>query len=103
MKNHTKLMMIMEATNEKNVTIDDFTDFKYNIHAHAVKIKCNVNIAIFKGLKAMKDQYGQYYCPCRNIENIPEEKRAAFICPCQFHQKEIKSKGHCHCNLFIKK
>jgi len=33
-------------------------------------------------------------CPCR-VENHQ--------CPCVYHLKEIEDKGHCHCNLFIKK
>jgi ferredoxin-thioredoxin reductase catalytic subunit len=33
-------------------------------------------------------------CPCR-LGSVP--------CPCQFHEQEIKDKGHCHCGLFVAK
>lgn len=33
-------------------------------------------------------------CPCR-LGTVP--------CPCQFHEKEIAEKGHCHCGLFVLK
>ena len=36
------------------------------------------------------------YCPCR-VGNEDSN-----LCPCEFHEKEIKEQGHCHCNLIVK-
>ena len=63
--------------------------------------KLNPNFRIVEQLRLQLnknyDAHGKYYCPCK-LQHIPEN-----VCPCQDAGKEIKSTGHCHCQLFVKK
>jgi predicted CoA-binding protein/ferredoxin-thioredoxin reductase catalytic subunit len=44
-------------------------------------------------------KYGYRYCPCREITgNFEEDKKK--ICPCVWHEEEIRRDGHCRCGLF---
>ena len=43
--------------------------------------------------------YGYRYCPCRPISGDLEKDRKK-ICPCVWHQDEIREMGHCRCGLF---
>jgi len=51
---------------------------------------------IVKGLLKKEQKHGERYCPCRR------EKDEKNICPCFFHEEEIKKDGKCFCGLFIK-
>ena len=57
--------------------------------------------AIITGLLTNQQIHGARYCPCRMLTGKKEED-AKIICPCTYHQDEIKKDGHCHCNLFVK-
>ena len=78
---------------------------KYKKHAERNGFKLNPdrktveNLAI--GLLAREKKFGGKYCPCRRITG-EEEKDKKIICPCAFHQEEIKKDGHCFCRLFVK-
>ncbi|MFH1777108.1 MAG: ferredoxin-thioredoxin reductase catalytic domain-containing protein [Candidatus Omnitrophota bacterium] len=55
---------------------------------------------LFKVLLARKNKYGEFYCPCRIVSgDIFKDKN--IICPCIYHQKEIKEKEICHCGLLV--
>ncbi len=43
--------------------------------------------------------YGFRYCPCRVITGDFEEDKKK-ICPCYWHEEEIREMGHCRCGLF---
>lgn len=56
---------------------------------------------IIRGLLERERKFGKRYCPCRKIGENPEENKK-IVCPCAWHQAEIKEKGHCLCNLFVR-
>jgi ferredoxin-thioredoxin reductase catalytic chain len=74
-------------------------------YAKLKKIKLNPNEKILNGIiKALmrnKEFKGEAYCPCRIITGN-KEKDEGIICPCIYHEQEIKELGHCKCNLFFK-
>jgi ferredoxin-thioredoxin reductase catalytic chain len=45
---------------------------------------------------------GAKYCPCRPVTGV-QEIDANHICPCAYHEDEVKENGHCHCWLFVAK
>ncbi|MGR3220281.1 MAG: ferredoxin-thioredoxin reductase catalytic domain-containing protein [Candidatus Anammoxibacter sp.] len=47
-----------------------------------------------------KKKYGFDYCPCRIVTG-DKEKDDKIICPCVYHEEEIKRDGKCHCDLFV--
>lgn len=55
---------------------------------------------VIKGLAKNKQRFGEQYCPCR-IRSGDLEKDKNIICPCIYHDQEIKEEGSCHCNLFF--
>jgi len=55
---------------------------------------------ILKGLVRNTEKYGYQYCPCR-IRTGDPKKDKDIICPCVYHQDEIRTEGKCHCNLFF--
>lgn len=67
--------------------------------------KLNPNKAIVEGiangLLVRKKNFGEIYCPCRKMTEDKEENKK-IICPCIYHESEIKKDGHCFCNLFVK-
>ncbi len=54
---------------------------------------------IIAGLAYNQRKYGFRYCPCRPLSGNPKED-AKKICPCYWHEEEIRTLGHCHCGLF---
>lgn len=56
---------------------------------------------IVRMLLKKEKELGKRYCPCRRLSG-DKKKDKEIICPCVFHQEEIKTKGHCHCLLFFK-
>jgi len=56
--------------------------------------------AVIRGLVRNRLKHGERYCPCRIRSGNPEKDRL-IICPCAYHEDEIESEGHCHCNLFF--
>ena len=56
---------------------------------------------VIRGLLANEEKYGLRYCPCRRVTGIQKEDKNK-ICPCLWHQEEIKKDGHCLCYLFVK-
>jgi len=57
--------------------------------------------AIITGLLKNEEEKGSKYCPCRRVTGNEEEDKK-IICPCEYHEEEIKNDGHCHCRLFMK-
>jgi len=57
---------------------------------------------VIKGLARNKQRFGEQYCPCR-IRSGDTEKDKQIVCPCIFHENEIKDQGSCHCNLYFRK
>lgn len=46
-----------------------------------------------------KEQYGKYFCPCK--QHFPLDNKKDPVCPCiEFHE-EIKNNGYCECHLFF--
>jgi len=56
--------------------------------------------SIIAGLVRNKIKYGYAYCPCREVEGIPEKDRDN-VCPCRTHKEEIVRQGTCECGLFV--
>lgn len=56
--------------------------------------------AVIRGLARNYIRHGERYCPCR-IRSGDTEKDREIICPCVYHEEEIATRGHCHCNLFF--
>jgi ferredoxin-thioredoxin reductase catalytic subunit len=54
---------------------------------------------VVKGLASRQEKFGKRYCPCRIITGNTEEDRK-IICPCVYHEAELKEHGTCHCKLF---
>jgi ferredoxin-thioredoxin reductase catalytic subunit len=48
-----------------------------------------------------RDEFGEFYCPCRRITGDKEADRK-IICPCVYHLDEVRRDGHCLCNLYVK-
>ena len=65
----------------------------------------NPNIRIrnilIKGLARNYRRYGELYCPCRRVTGDPEKDKL-IICPCKYHEDEIREMGRCHCGLFLR-
>ena len=57
---------------------------------------------VAKGLAARQEKFGKRYCPCRIITGDADEDRK-IICPCVYHEEELKEHGMCHCKLFVTK
>jgi len=57
---------------------------------------------ILLGLARNLVEYSYAYCPCRQVQGIPE-KDFKNICPCKTHKKEIAQTGSCECGLFVSK
>ena len=57
--------------------------------------------ALIKGLVTIEKAKGEKYCPCRPVTGNKEDDKK-IICPCIYHEDEIKRDGHCHCRLFVK-
>jgi ferredoxin-thioredoxin reductase catalytic subunit len=45
-----------------------------------------------------KEQYGKYYCPCK--QHHPVDVQTDVVCPCPTMVEEIERDGFCHCRLF---
>ncbi len=56
---------------------------------------------VVKGLLTRKENFGEIYCPCRKMANNKDIDKK-IICPCIYHEDEIRDDGHCYCNLFVK-
>lgn len=82
------------------MSVNIYKKFELHLKNHP-EITLNENERIVNGvcnlLEINCERYGEYYCPCR-LERTHEN-----ICPCIHHLMEIDEKGHCCCNLFVKK
>lgn len=67
-------------------------DYYFNADSDTVE-------SILKAMAKRHEKFGEDYCPCRRVTG-DAEKDQDIICPCVFHQDEIKTQGHCHCMLF---
>ncbi|MCK4517175.1 hypothetical protein KAT92_00225 [Candidatus Babeliales bacterium] len=56
---------------------------------------------IVRALLKKEAMLGCRYCPCRVVTGDKEQDEK-IICPCVFHEDEIKLQGFCHCRLFVK-
>ncbi len=57
---------------------------------------------ILTGLLMNEEKFGYRYCPCRRKTGDIEQDRK-IICPCVYHEDEVKNDGQCKCFLFVKK
>jgi ferredoxin-thioredoxin reductase catalytic subunit len=57
---------------------------------------------VVQGLAARQEKFGKRYCPCRIITGNAIEDRK-IICPCAYHEEELKKGETCHCRLFVTK
>ena len=57
---------------------------------------------VAKGLALRQEKFGKRYCQCRIITGDADEDRK-IICPCVYHEEELKEHGMCHCKLFVTK
>jgi ferredoxin-thioredoxin reductase catalytic subunit len=57
---------------------------------------------LVKSLLEREEKFGARFCPCRRITEDREENKK-IICPCTYHQREIKEQGRCLCGLFVRK
>ncbi len=69
-------------------------DYNFNPDPEIVK-------SIIKAMAKRYQQFGADYCPCRRVVG-DKEKDALIICPCVYHEQEVREDGHCHCQLFTK-
>ena len=78
---------------------------KYREYAKKNGFKLNSNKKIVegvvKGIIKNEEKFGKKYCPCRRVQEIPEQDKK-IICPCIYHKEEIKKQGYCHCFLFVR-
>ena len=78
---------------------------KYEKHAEKNGFKLNperkIVESLVRGLLEREKEFGRKYCPCRRTTGNKEEDEK-IVCPCVFHQEEIKKDGYCFCRLFIK-
>ena len=78
---------------------------EYKAYAQEQGFQVNPNEQIAEGVARailMREQaFGEKYCPCRKVTNDKKADKK-IICPCDYHQDEIKKDGHCYCNLFVK-
>ena len=56
--------------------------------------------AVIKGLARNTLKFGDQYCPCR-MRTGDVEKDKEIICPCIYHEDEVRDDGHCHCHLYF--
>lgn len=47
------------------------------------------------------EKAGEFYCPCRVVTKNREQD-VKIICPCVYHEDEVKNDGHCKCWLFVR-
>lgn len=57
---------------------------------------------VIRGLARNQKKFGHRYCPCR-LRSGDTEKDKSIICPCIFHEEEVRDQGSCHCNLYYQK
>ena len=57
---------------------------------------------VLGGLLRNQEKHGELFCPCRRVTG-DEENDKKNICPCAYHEEEIKNDGHCKCLLFLRK
>lgn len=55
---------------------------------------------IIKGLALRKLKTGHEYCPCRVVTGKKEEDEK-IVCPCAYHEEEIRENEICYCGLFV--
>ena len=87
-------MTTEKELSEKSEKYATSKGYKLNPNAKLVDV-------IIKGLLRNEAKYGFIYCPCRKVKGIVDEDKK-IICPCIYHEEEIKKDGHCHCMLFFK-
>lgn len=75
--------------------IEHSHQYRFNPDSAAVEV-------IIKGLTIRKIKTGYAYCPCRVVTGNVEND-AKIICPCIYHEEEIRKHGICHCGLFVSK
>jgi len=56
---------------------------------------------VIRGLVRNCQKFGRPYCPCRLRSGDPE-KDSVIVCPCIFHEDEVRDEGNCHCRLFYR-
>ena len=101
-----QVMVVSRAGRVIMVYTDDEKEILDSITAYAKKHGFRLNPEdkklenVIKGLARNKLRFGEQYCPCR-IRSGDVEKDKKIICPCVYHEDEIKEQGSCHCNLYF--
>lgn len=57
-------------------------------------------MTVLQGLLKNEERYGYRYCPCRPVTG-DRQADLPKICPCKWHQEEIRQMGRCLCGLFV--
>lgn len=87
---------------DKEKLIEDIIrDSKSYAEKKGFKLNLNKDIVSFvaEGLAENEKNLGARFCPCRTFSGGRKEDST---CPCKWHKDEIKTKGRCHCGLFVK-
>ena len=76
-------------------------DSKLHAGKNGFKLNPDKNIVnlLVEGIAENEKNLGIRLCSCRIFAGDTKEDS---ICPCKWHKEEIKTKGRCHCGLFIK-
>ena len=88
----------VKITNEIRAHLQNFVEhsqYRFNPDSSAVEVT-------IKGLTMRKIKTGYTYCPCRVVTGNVEDD-AKIICPCIYHEEEIRKHGICYCGLFVSK
>ena len=79
---------------------------EYQEYADSKGFKLNTDekalYTMVSALLKKQKKFGANYCPCL-VMTGDVEKDKEIICPCIFHEEEVKTQGRCLCRLFFKK
>lgn len=93
--------IIDKISEEKiNSTLEEYKEYAekkgYSLNTDKEIVK-----RVIKGLLKNEKKYGLRYCPCRFVSGNKEADKKN-ICPCEFHEEEIKIHGACYCKLITR-
>ncbi len=103
LQNHPSKTGLKEFLFKKEI---EFVECVMQEYASKNKLTLNPNQELRKatlaGLIKAKENYGDYYCPCRRPDDGFSYTKD-YICPCAEGMKELEKQGSCYCGLFYKK
>ncbi|MFW6014362.1 MAG: ferredoxin-thioredoxin reductase catalytic domain-containing protein [Nanoarchaeota archaeon] len=82
--------------------LEEFEDFAEYAREKGFQINPNTHLAkeIVAKLKENKEKLGYCFCPSKEITGFYEKDKKN-ICPCDSHEEELYTQGHCTCELFV--